>query len=158
MKMLKKFAAVAISSALIMSFAGIQASATSSDYLDEYIKAEITTDKETYEDNENITATLKVTNQGEKLLKNLKLDQIAPEGYTVVKDKGSTRRYRRAASLRKAVNRRRAASLRKAASLQQYQLLLRQLLQQLLQPQQHQLLLIHPRQATVQWRLQLSLL
>ena len=89
MKVLKKIAAAAISSVMLLSIAGLQANAAT--VTQDGLNVSLTTDKTEYKKNEAITATLTVENTGGTSVKDVKLENILPDGYELAKDYSLTK-------------------------------------------------------------------
>ena len=81
MKIAKKLTALAVSSLMMFSVAGITASAAT--VTQDGLNVSLTTDKTEYKKDEAITATLTVENTGGASVKDVKLENIVPEGYEV---------------------------------------------------------------------------
>ena len=84
MKIAKKLTALAVSSLMMFSVAGITASAAT--VTQDGLNVSLTTDKTEYKKDEAITATLTVENTGGASVKDVKLENIVPEGYELAKD------------------------------------------------------------------------
>ena len=78
MKIAKKLTALAVSSLMMFSVAGITASAAA--VTQDGLNVSLTTDKTEYKKDEAITATLTVENTGGTSVKDVKLENIVPEG------------------------------------------------------------------------------
>ena len=89
MKIAKKLTALAVSSLMMFSVAGITASAAT--VTQDGLNVSLTTDKTEYKKDEAITATLTVENTGSASVKDVKLENIVPEGYELAKDYSLTK-------------------------------------------------------------------
>lgn len=89
MKIAKKLTALAVSSLMMFSVAGITASAAT--VTQDGLNVSLTTDKTEYKKDEAITATLSVENTGGASVKDVKLENIVPEGYELAKNYSLTK-------------------------------------------------------------------
>lgn len=89
MKVFKKLTAAAVCMTLMMGAVGIQASAAT--VTQDGLNASLTTDKTEYKKDEPITATLTVENTSGTAVKDVKLENIVPEGYELAKDYSLTK-------------------------------------------------------------------
>lgn len=89
MKIAKKLTALAVSSLMMFSVAGITASAAT--VTQDGLNVSLTTDKTEYKKDEAITATLTVENTGGASVKDVKLENVVPEGYELAKDYSLTK-------------------------------------------------------------------
>lgn len=80
-KITKKFAAVAVSSLMMFSIAGMNVFAAST--TQDGLEVSLTTDKEAYSKEEKITATLSVKNTNESDVTDIAMETIIPDGYEV---------------------------------------------------------------------------
>ena len=79
MKMMKKFAVIAVSWAVMLSMASIQTFAAT--VTQDGLEVTLTADKAEYGKDEQITATLTVENTGKEAVTNVTLENVIPEGY-----------------------------------------------------------------------------
>ena len=84
MSMLKKLAAVTLCSALVMSVASIQAAALKLPS-EEKVTAELSTDKTDYGKDDQVTVKMTLANNYEKPITSVDMQQLAPDGYVLVK-------------------------------------------------------------------------
>lgn len=89
MKIAKKLTVLAVSSLMMFSVAGITASAAT--VTQDGLNVSLTTDKTEYKKDEPITATLTVENTSGTAVKDVKLENIVPEGYELAKDYSLTK-------------------------------------------------------------------
>ncbi|MBR2175777.1 MAG: hypothetical protein IJ861_02380, partial [Clostridia bacterium] len=85
MKMMKRLAAAAISSAIMLSMASVQTFAAT--VTQDGLNVTLAADKAEYDKDESITATLTVENTGTEAVTNVSLETVIPDGYKL--DKGS---------------------------------------------------------------------
>lgn len=81
MKIAKKLVAVAVSTLMMFSMAGMNVFAAST--TQDGLEVSLTTDKETYSKDEKITATLSVKNTNESDVTDITMETIIPDGYEV---------------------------------------------------------------------------
>ena len=83
MKAVKRIAAAALSSALVFSFASMQAFAATAEEELDGVTVTYTTDKDEYESDETIYATLTLVNRSEEELEDVDLTAFVPDGYVL---------------------------------------------------------------------------
>ena len=81
MKLVKKITALAVSSLMMFSIAGMNVFAASTTQDGLYVS--LTTDKETYSKDEKITATLSVKNTNESDVTDIAMETVIPDGYEI---------------------------------------------------------------------------
>lgn len=81
MKLVKKITALAVSSLMMFSMAGMNVFAAST--TQDGLEVSLTTDKESYAKDEKITATLSVKNTNESDVTDIAMETVIPDGYEV---------------------------------------------------------------------------
>ena len=96
MKIAKKLAAIAVSSLMVFSIAGMNVFAAST--TQDGLEVSLTTDKEAYKKDEKITATLSVKNTNADDVTDVTLETLIPDGYKVANNSSNTKQLNKLAS------------------------------------------------------------